>query len=91
MPSCPIISWQIDGETMETVTDFIFLDSRITADVDSGHDIKRRLLLGRKAMTNLDSILKSRDITLPTEIHLLKAMVFPVVMHGCEIWTIKKA
>ena len=84
MASSPITSWQIDGETMETVTDFIFLDSRITADGDCSHEIKRRLLLGRKAMTNLDSILKSRDITLPTKVHLIKAMVFPVVMYGCE-------
>ena len=83
--------WQINGETMETVTDFIFLGSKITADGDSSHEIERRLLLGRKAMTNLDSILKSRDITLPTKVHLVKAMVFPVVMYGCEIWTIKKA
>ena len=87
----PITSWQIDGETMETVTDFIFLDSKITADSDCSHEIKRRLLFGRKAMTNLDSILKSRDITLPTKVHLVKAMVFPVVMCGCESWTIKKA
>jgi len=87
----PIISWQIDGETMETVTDFIFLGSEITADGDCSHEIKRRLLLGRKAMTNLDSILKSRDITLPTKVHLVKAMVFPVVMYGCESWTVKKA
>ena len=87
----PITSWQIDGETMETVTDFIFLDSRITADGDCSHEIKRRLLLGRKAITNLDNILKSRDITLPTKVHLVKAMVFPVVMCGCESWTIKKA
>ena len=91
MASGPITSWQIDRETMETVTDFIFLGSKVTADGNCSHEIERRLLLGRKAMTNLDSILKSRDITLPTEIHLLKAMVFPVVMHGCEIWTIKKA
>ena len=91
MASGPIISWQIDGETMETVTDFIFLDSRITADSDCSHEIKRHLLLGRKAMTNLDSILKIRDITLPTKVHLVKAMVFPVVMYGCENWTIKKA
>ena len=87
----PNISWQIDGETMETVTDFIFLDSKITANCDCSHAIKRYLLLGRKAMTNLDSILKSRDITLPTKVHLVKAMVFPVVMYGCESWTIKKA
>ena len=91
MASGPITSWHIDRETMETVTDFIFLGSKVTADGNCSHEIERRLLLGRKVMTNLDSILKSRDITLPTEIHLLKAMVFPVVMHGCEIWTIKKA
>ena len=91
MASSPITSWQIDGETMETVTDFIFLGSKITADGDCSHEIKRRLLLGRKGMTNLDSILKSRDITLPTKVHLVKAMVFPVVMYGCENWTIKKA
>ena len=90
MASGPITSWQIDGETMETVTDFIFLGSKITADGDCSHEIKRRLLLGRKAMTNLDSILKSRDITLPTKVRLVKAMVFPVVMYGCESWTIKK-
>ena len=83
--------WQIHGETMETVTDFIFLGSKITTDDDCSHEIKRRLLLGRKVMTNLDSILKSRDITLPTKVRLVKAMVFPVVMHGCESWTIKKA
>ena len=87
----PITSWQIDGEAMETVTDFIFLGSKITADGDCSHEIKRRFLLGRKAMTNLDSILKSRDITLPTKVHLVKAMAFPVVMYGCESWTIKKA
>ena len=87
----PIISWPIDGETMETVRDFIFLGSKITADGDCSHEIKRCLLFGRKAMTNLDSILKSRDITLPTKVHLVKAMVFPVVMYGCEGWTIKKA
>ena len=87
----PITSWQIDGETVETVTDFIFLGSKITADGDCSHEIKRCLLLGRKAMTNLDSILKSRDITLSTEVHLVKAMVFPLVMYGCESWTIKKA
>ena len=87
----PITSWQIDGETMETVTDFIFLDSKITADGDCSHEIKRRLLLGRKVMTNIDSILKSRDITLPAMVHLVKALVFPVVMYGCESWTIKKA
>ena len=90
MASGPITSWQIDGETMETVTDFIFLGSKITAYVDCSHEIKRRLLLGRNAMTNIDSILKFRDITLPTKIHLVKAMVFPVVMCGCESWTIKK-
>ena len=84
-------SWEIDGETVETVTDFIFLGSKITADGDCSHEIKRCLLLGRKVMTNLDSILKSRDITLPTKVHLVKAMVFPVVMYGCESWTIKKA
>ena len=91
MASGPITSWQIDGETMETVTDFIFLGSKITADGDCSHEIKGLLLLGRKAMTKLDSILKSRDITLPTKAHLVKAMVFPVVMYGCENWTIKKA
>ena len=91
MASRPITSWQIDRETMETVTDFIFLGSKITADGDCNHEIKRHLLLGRKFMTNLDSILKSRDITLPTKVHLAKAMVFPVVMCGCESWTIKKA
>ena len=91
MASGPITSWQIDGETMETVTDFIFLGSKITADSDCTHEIKRHLLLGRKAMTNLDIILKSRDITLLTKSHLVKAMVFPVVMYGCESWTIKKA
>ena len=91
MVSSPITSWQIDGETMETVTDFIFLDSKITLGGDCSHEIKRLLLFGRKAMTNLDSILKSRDITLPTKVHLVKAMVFPVVMYGCESWTIKKA
>ena len=91
MASSSITSWQIDGETMETVTDFIFLGSKITADGDCSHEIKRCLLLGRKAMTNLDSILKSRDITLPTKICLVKVMVFPVVMCGCEGWTIKKA
>ena len=91
MASCPIISWQLDGETMETVTDFIFLGSKITADGDCSHEIKRRLLLGRKAMTNLDSILKNRDITLPTKVCLVKAMAFPVVRCGCESWTIKKA
>ena len=91
MAFVPITSWQIKGETMETGTDFIFLTSKITADGDCSHKIKRRLLLGRKAMTNLDSMLKSRDITLPTKVHLVKAMVFPVVMYGCEFWTIKKA
>ena len=91
MASHSITSWQIDGETMETVTDFIFLGSKITADGDCSHEIKRRLFLGRKAMTNLDSILKSRDITLPTKFHLFKAMVFSVVMYGCESWTMKKA
>ena len=90
MASCPITSWQIDGETMETVTDFIFLSSKVTVDGDFSHEIKRRLLLGRKVMTNLDSIFKSRDITLPTKIRLVKAMVFPVVMYGCESWTVKK-
>ena len=87
----PITSWQIDEETMETVTDFIFLGSRITADDDSNHEMKRHLLLGRKAMSNLDSILKSRDITLPTDVRLVKALFFPVVMYRCESWTIKKA
>ena len=91
MASSPITSWQIDGETMKTVADFIFLDSKITADGDCSHEIKRRLLLGRKVMTNLDSIFKSRDITLSTKVSLVKAMVFPVVIYGCEIWTIKKA
>ena len=91
MASSPITSWQIDGETMEKVRDLIFLDSKITADGDYSHEIKRRLLLGRKAMTKIDSILKSRDVTLPTNIHLVKPMVFPVVMYGCESWTIKKA
>ena len=86
----PITSWQIDRETMETVTDFIFLGSKITTDGDCSHEIQRHLLVGRKAMTNLDSILKSRDITLPAKVHLVKAMVFPVVMFGCESWTIKK-
>ena len=86
----PITSWQIDGETMETVTDLIFLDSKITADGDCSHEIERHLLLERKAMTNLDSIFKSRDITLPRKVHLVKAMVFPVLMYGCESWTIKK-
>ena len=87
----PITLWQIYGETVETVSDFIFLGSKITTDCDCSHEIKRRLLLGRKVMTNLDSILKSRDITLPTKVCLVKAMVFPVVMYGCEIWTVKKA
>ena len=91
MASGPITSWEIDGETVETVSDFIFLGSKITTDGDCGHEIKRRLLLGRKVMTNLDSIFKSRDITLPTKICLIKAMVFPIVMYGCESWTIKKA
>ena len=91
MASGPITSWQIDGETMETVTDFIFGGSKITADGDCSHEIKRRFFLGRKAMTNVDSILRSRDITLPTRVHIVKAMVFPVVMYGCENWTIKKA
>ena len=91
MASSPITSWQIDGETMETVTDFIFLGSKITADGDCSHEIKRRLLLGRKVTTNLDSIFKSRDITLSTKVRLVKAMVFPVVMCGCESWTVKKA
>ena len=90
MASCPITSWQIDGETVETVTYFIFLGSKITADSDCSHEIKRCLLLGRKAMTNLDNILKSRHITLLTKIHIVKAMVFPVVMYGYESWTIKK-
>ena len=87
----PITSWQIDGETVETVSDFILGGSKITADCDCSHEIKRRLLFGRKVMTNLESILKSRDITLPTKIHLVKAMVFPVVKYGCESWTVKKA
>ena len=91
MASSPITSWEIDGETVETVSDFIFLGSKITADGDFSHEIKRHLLLGRKVMTNLDSILKSRDITLSTKVHLVKAVVFPVVMYGCECWTIKKA
>ena len=91
MASGPITSWQIDGETVETVSDFIFLGSQITADGDCSHEIKRRLLLERKVMTNLDSIFKSRDITLPTKVRLVKAMVFPVVMYGCESWTLKKA
>ena len=91
MASCPISSWQIEGETMEKVTEFILGGSKITADGDCSHEIKRHLLLGRKDTTNLDSILKSRDITLPTKVCLVKAMVFPVVMYGCESWTIKKA
>ena len=91
MASGPITSWQIDGETVEKMADFIFLGSKITADGDCSHEIKSRLLLGRKVMTNLDSILKSRDITLQTKVHLVKAVVFPVVMYGCECWTIKKA
>ena len=91
MASSPITSWEIDGETVETVAGFIFLVSKITADGDCSHEIKRLLFLGRKVMTNLDSILKSRDITLPTKVHLVKAMIFPVVMYGCESWTIKKA
>ena len=91
MASGPITSWQIDGETMETVSDFIFGSSKITADGDCSHEIKRHLLLGRNVMTNLDSMLKSRDITLPTKVHLVKAMVFSVVMYGCESWTVKKA
>ena len=91
MASGPITSWQMDGETVETVADFIFLGSKITVDGDFSHDIKRRLLLGRKVMTNVDSILKSRYITLSTKVHLVKAIVFPVVMYGCESWTIKKA
>ena len=91
MASSPITSWQIDGETMETVSDFIFFGSKITADGDCSHEIKRRLLLGRKVMTNLNSIFISRDITLPTKVNLVKAMVFPVVMYGCESWTVKRA
>ena len=91
MASGPITSWQIDGETVETVADFIFLGSKITADGDCSHEIKRCLLLGRKVLTNLESILKSRGITLPTKVHLVKAMIFPVVVYGCESWTIKKA
>ena len=91
MASGPITLWQVDGETVETMTDFILGGSKITADGDCSHEIKRRLLLGREVMTNLDSILKSRDITLPTKVHLVKAMVFPVVMYGCESWTVKKA
>ena len=91
MASGPITSWEIDGETVETVRDFIFLGSRITAAGDCSHEIKRCLLLGRKVLTNIDSTLKSRDTTLPTKVHLVKAMVFPVVMYGCESWTVKKA
>ena len=91
MASGPITSWEVEGETVEIVSDFIFLGSKITAHSDCNHEIKRRLLLGRKVMTNLDSILKSRDITLPTKFHLVKAMVFPVVMYGCKSWTVKKA
>ena len=91
MASGPITSWEIDGETVETVSDFIFGGSKITADGDCSHEIKRRLLLGSKVMTNLNSILKSRDITLPTRVHLVKAVVFPMVMYGCELWTLKKA
>ena len=91
MASGPITSWQIGGETMETMTDFIWGSSKITVDGDCSHEIKRRLLLGRKVMTNLDDVLKSRDITLPTKVHLVKAMIFPVVIYGCESWTIKKA
>ena len=91
MASGPITSWEIDGKTVETVSDFIFMDSKITVDDDFSHEIKRPLLLGRKVMTNLDSIFKSRDITLPTKVPLVKAMVFPVVMYGCESWTVKKA
>ena len=90
MASSPITSWQVVGETMETVTDFIFLHSKITADGDCSHEIKKRLLFGRKAMTKLDSMLKSRDITSPTNVHLVKAMVFPVIVYGCESWSIKK-
>ena len=91
MASSPITSWEIDGGTVETVSDFIFVGSQITADGDCSHEIKRHLLLGRKVMTSLDSIFKSRDITFPTKVHLVKAMVFPVVMYGCESWTVKKA
>ena len=91
MASSPITSWEINGETVETMSEFMFLSSKITADGDCSHEIKRRLLFGRKVMTNLDSIFKSRDITLPTNVHLVKAMVFTVVMYGCEIWTVKKA
>ena len=91
MASGPITSWQIDGETVEMVTDFIFLGSKITADHDCSYEIKRHLILGRKALTNLDSLLKSRDVTLPTKVRLVKAMVFPVVLYGCESWTVKKS
>ena len=91
MASSPITSWQIDEETVETVTDFMFLGSKISADGDCSHEIKRRLLLGRKVITNLDGMLKSRDITLPTKVHLVKAVIFPVIMYGCESWTIKQA
>ena len=91
MASGPITSWQIDGEKMQTVTDFVFLGSKVTVDGDCSHEIKRHLLLGKTVMTNLDSLLKSRDVSLLTKVHLIKAMVFPVVMYGCEIWTIKKA
>ena len=91
MASGPITSWQLDGETMERVRYFVFLGSKITADADCSHEIKRRLLLGRKAIANLNSILKSRDITLPSKVHIVKAMIFPVVLYGCESWTIKKA
>ena len=91
MGSSPITSWEIDGETVQTVSDFIFLGSKITTDGECSHEIKRRLLLGKKVLTNLDSIFKSRDITLPTKIHLVKAMVFPVVVYGCQSWTVKKA
>ena len=91
MASSPITSWQIEGDKVETVTDFILLGSKITADTDSSHEIKRCLLLGRKGITNLNSVLKSRDITLPTKVHIVEAMVFPIVMYGCEIWTIKES
>ena len=91
MASSPIMSWQIEGEKVEVVTDFLFLGSKFTADGDCSHEVRRRLLLGRKVMTNLDSVLKSRDVTLPTKVHIVKAMVFPVVIHGCESWTEKKA
>ena len=91
MASSPITSWEIDGETVETVSDFIFGGSKITADSDYSHEMERRLLLGRKVITNLDSVFKSRDITLPTKVHLVKAMTFPVVMYGCESWTVKEA